>query len=62
MKGGEMRNGKRAATYRRRAAELRDDADTLVDPESKRLVLEIANRYERLAAHLEAQDRPPNSN
>ena len=57
-----MRNGKRAATYRRRAAELRDDADTLVDPESKRLVLEIANRYERLAAHLEAQDRPPNSN
>jgi len=48
-----MHNTERAASYRRRAIELRADAETLADAESKRLVLEMADRYDELAQRIE---------
>jgi len=54
----DMRNSDRADLYRNRAVALRAEAESLTDNESKRLVLEIAERFERLAAHIEAKDRP----
>ena len=53
-----MRNSARAESYRKRAAELRKEAETLADQVSKRLVLEIAERFERLAARIDAQGGP----
>ena len=55
----KMRTGDRADLYRSRAVALRAEAESLTDPDSKRFVLEIAERFERLAAHIEAQDKPP---
>ncbi len=58
----DMRNSERAASYRKRAIELRADAEALADKESKRLVLEIAHRYDELAQRLERTIADPNSN
>jgi hypothetical protein len=51
-----MRNNERVITYRGRATELRTEAETLTDQVSKRQVLEIAERYARLADRIEAKD------
>jgi len=55
-----MRTGDRADLYRNRATALRAEAESLTDPQAKRFVREIAERFERLAIHIEAQDEPPN--
>ena len=57
-----MRNTDRAASYRRRAIELRADAEALDDKDSKRLVLEIADRYDELAQRIERTIAEPHSN
>jgi hypothetical protein len=57
-----MRNAERAASYRKRAVELRKDAEALADKESKRLVLEIADRFDELAQRLERTIADSNSN
>jgi hypothetical protein len=57
-----MRNSDRAASYRKRANELRADAEALADPESKRLVQEIADRYDELAQRIERTIARPISN
>jgi hypothetical protein len=41
--------------WRARAAEARTLADQLTHPEAKRLMLEIAEKYERLASAAESQ-------
>jgi hypothetical protein len=48
-----MHDSERAAKYRRRALGLRADAETLADADGKRLVLEIADRYDELAQRIE---------
>jgi len=53
-----MRTGDRADLYRNRAVALRAEATSLTDPQAKRFVLEIAERFERLAVHIERQDAP----
>jgi hypothetical protein len=57
-----MRTGDREDLYRNRAVALRAEAEALTDPPAKRFVLEIAERFERLAVHIERQDEAPNSN
>ncbi len=57
-----MNNTERVASYRRRAIELRADAETLADAESKRLVLEMADRYDELAQRIERTIGGENSN
>jgi hypothetical protein len=57
-----MRNSARADLYRNRSVALRSEAELLTDPESKRIFLEIAERFERLAVHIESKDTPPISN
>jgi hypothetical protein len=52
-----MRNDQRVSTYRGRAAQLRTEANALSDPETKQAVLEIAERYDRLANRIEAKDQ-----
>ena len=51
-----MRNDERVASYRRRATDLRTEAEAMPDPVSKQLVLEIASRYTLLADRIEAKD------
>ena len=53
-----MRTGDRADLYRNRATALRAEAESLTDPQAKRFVREIAERFERLAVHIERQDAP----
>ena len=43
-------------TYRSRAEELRGLAEQMRNPESRDLLLNVANDYEKLAAALERQD------
>jgi len=57
-----MRNSDRAASYRRRAIELRADAEALEDRDSKRLVLEIADRYDELAQRIDRTIAKPHPN
>lgn len=57
-----MHSTERAASYRSRAIELRADAETLADAESKRLVLEMADRYDELAQRIERTIGGANSN
>jgi hypothetical protein len=52
-----VRNDERILLYRRRATDLRTEAETLTDPDSRTAVLEIAVRYDRLAALIEAKER-----
>jgi hypothetical protein len=52
-----MRNDERVAMYRRRASDLRIEGKALSDADTRRSVLEIAERYDRLAALIEAKDR-----
>jgi len=51
-----MRNGERADLYRKRASALRAEADTIEERQTRRLIEEIAQRFERLAAHIQGQD------
>src|SRR5262249_54166656 len=44
--------------WQERAEEARSIADQLEDPESRRMMLRIADDYERLAAHARARVRP----
>jgi len=44
--------------WQERAEEARSIADQLEDPESRRMMLRIADDYERLAAHARARMRP----
>jgi hypothetical protein len=53
-----MQNADRAATYRHRVSDLRAAAQSLSDRESKRLLLEIPERYERAADRIGAQGKP----
>jgi plasmid stability protein len=48
-----------AQHWRSRAAEARAVADKIADPESKRLMLEIANDYEKLAVRAEIRTKSP---
>ena len=52
----EMRNEERIAAHLARAAELRAEADAMSDLESRQLVREIAQRYDRLAARLKTKN------
>jgi len=63
-----MRNGERADLYCKRASALRAQADTIEERQTRRLIEEIAQRFERLASHIrsptkstatEAQRDPP---
>ena len=48
--------------WRLRAAEARATAEKIADPESKRMMLEIANEYEKLAERAEIRAKlPPQS-
>ena len=51
-----MRNDERVAEYHARATQLRAEANALTDAESKKALLEIAERYTRLADRIEAKD------
>jgi len=57
-----MRNDARVTEYRERATQLRGEADGLSDPESKKSLLEIAERYDRLAKCIEAKNGEQISN
>jgi hypothetical protein len=46
-----------AELYRLKAARLRAEADALTAPACRRTLLDIADRYDRLAGHLAAWDR-----
>ena len=60
--GAEMRNSERAASYHKRAIELRADAEVLADTESKGLLVEMADRYHELARRIERTIGVENSN
>ena len=51
-----------AEHWRTLAAEARARADEMSDPEAKRIMLSIAERYERLARRAEAGKDSKNSN
>jgi len=46
-----------AGWYRERAGKLRELAAQLRDPDARREQLKIAEQFERLARHAEAQDK-----
>jgi hypothetical protein len=51
-----------AEHWRTLAAEARARADEMSDPEAKRIMLSIAEGYERLARRADAGKNPRNSN
>ena len=51
-----------AEHWRALAAEARARADEMSDPEAKRIMLSIAEGYERLARRAEGGKNPTNSN
>jgi len=50
-----------AKRYRERAVEVRAEAETMINPETRQMLLDVAASYERLAKTLEANARrsPP---
>jgi hypothetical protein len=52
-----MRNDERIVAYRKRATDLRAEAVALSDPETKQAIIDIAERYDRLADVIVAKDR-----
>ena len=50
-----------AERWRTLAAEARGKAEELTDPEAKRIMLSIAEGYERLAQHADARKNPNTS-